>query len=167
MPFEAGSKLDDPALLALVEEFGLDETTYPALQFIPLLYIAWSDGKIQSGEARKIRKIANQRGLASGAVGKVLDEWLAHKPDDTFFQGGLNLFLRIVQHSKSRQEITDIISLCNEVAHCAGGLFGMAYSVSKEEIEALEEIENTLMIRGKESLLSLWSELDSAELAED
>ena len=69
MPFEAGSKLDDPALLALVEEFGLDETTYPALQFIPLLYIAWSAGKIQSGEARKIRKIANQRGLASGAAG--------------------------------------------------------------------------------------------------
>ena len=167
MPFEAGSKLEDTALLALVKEFGLDESTYPAIVFLPLLYVAWSDGKIQSAEARKIRSIAKQKGLVSGAVGKLLDDWLTNRPNDAFFRAGFSLFLRIVQYEQARYEVTDIIALCKEVAHCAGGLFGMAYSVSKEELEALEEIENTLKIRGRDSLLSLWSELESAEFADD
>ena len=159
-PFTPGSVVANKKLYDLVIEFGLDEYTVKAILLLPLVYVAWSDGTVQRAEAKQIRKIASDKGLIDREARDVVEKWLSESPDDSFFQAGFNLLLKFVQETGHQDEIHNILELSREVAKAAGGLFGLAFSVSQEEEEALEEIENVLLVNDSAGLYNLMHELD-------
>lgn len=121
---------------------GLDESNWRAVLLLPLVQVAWADREIQRAERREIERIAQLLG-----VDPVLrDRWLEKRPTDAQLAEGLALIGELVHRQRGlgsdlTPELLDTLhDLCVSVAGAAGGLFGVAFTVSPEEKQAIASV---------------------------
>ncbi len=118
-----------------------------AFFLVPLVEVAWADGKIQPGEREAILRAAAERGIEDGSVPyELLETWLERPPDRrlmevwreyaTAFVGSLPPEMR----AAFRAEILD---RARTVAQAAGGFLGMG-RVSDEEQAMLDRLTAAL-----------------------
>jgi hypothetical protein len=50
------------ALSAALDELGVDRDNFRVLALLPLVYVAWADGKVQSAERSLIHRLAKLNG---------------------------------------------------------------------------------------------------------
>ena len=67
---------DDLKLAAEVRALGFDAKTARLLDLLPLICVAWADGKIQRGERAQIFRVLRVRGESAGSPGWMLFETL-------------------------------------------------------------------------------------------
>src|SRR6476660_1945597 len=76
---KASGMTDDTVLEKLVA-LGLRGNTIAALSLVPLIQVAWADGKIQDNERTAILQGAHGKGLEKGTPGyELLQTWLQKK----------------------------------------------------------------------------------------
>ncbi len=75
------SGISDEALLRKLVDFNIQIEVLATLSIIPLVEIAWADGKIDENERAEILKAAESFGVFKGQVNRDLFEhWLTHHP---------------------------------------------------------------------------------------
>jgi hypothetical protein len=116
-----------------------------AFAMVPLIAVAWADGRIDKKERTAILAAAQEAGIASGSAShQLFTRWIEQPPPNQLLDawrgyvaalcGGLS--------SETRLELQRHVSgRARRVAEASGGLLGFGGKVSDREEQALREIE--------------------------
>jgi uncharacterized tellurite resistance protein B-like protein len=117
--------------------------TVKILLLMPLVQVAWSDGRVSDAERSKIRELAASRAVGPGTLAyDTLEELLDERPPDRAF----DLCWRVIRamfatwpEEKRQALAVSLPAFATEVAGASGGLWGFR-SISAEERTALQRI---------------------------
>lgn len=135
--------VDDEEVVERVRALGFDGDTGRIFDILPLIYVAWADGRIQAAERASILEVLRIREIAPGSEAWIFTEaLLEQRPSQDYMELTLQL-LKDVQASNHKQPTT-ILELCAAIANASGGFFGFTSAINDEENAALEKIAATL-----------------------
>ena len=143
----------EDTLLKDLHQLGLNETSYRALLLLPLVEVAWSDGRIQAAEAAAIEDLARKNGFFSTEAQALLQRWLKAPPTDTERELGMRTLVELARRRGGAG--ASLAAKCCQVASAAGGFFGLSSAISSAERASLDQIADILHIDDGNS----WSEL--------
>jgi hypothetical protein len=138
------SGMTDDAVLEKLVHLGLRANTIAALSLVPLIQVAWADGKIQDNERTAILQGAHGKGLEKGTPGyELLQTWLQHKPSAELidaWEAYIKALASQLNDEQNRLLKNQIVGFAKMVAAAAGGFLGVG-RVSKDEEKVLARIE--------------------------
>jgi hypothetical protein len=138
------SGIEDDAILEKLVSMGIRARTLAPLALVPLVEVAWADGKMAAREAEAILEAAKGAGLDPTGPGyELLEGWLDEQPS----AGLRDVWVKYTQalcetlSDEERQRLrADLIGRATRVAEAAGGFLGLGSKVSKTEEAVLEEL---------------------------
>jgi hypothetical protein len=142
---------------AAFEELGIDKDNFRVLALLPLVYVAWADGKMQGKERATIFKLANEMQWLTESGEALLQKWFDERPSDEYIAKGLKVLngLGFSSEGPGAEVTADVMQLvvlmCRDVATAAGGYWGLADPIGAAEEEALLEIAKELEIESASS----------------
>jgi hypothetical protein len=138
------SGMSDDAVLDKLVTLGLRANTIAALSLVPLIEVAWADGKIQDNERTAILQGAHGKGLETGTPGyELLQTWLAKPPREELFvawEAYIKALAAQLNDEQNRLLRNQIVGFAKMVAAAAGGILGFG-KVSASEEKVLRRIE--------------------------
>ena len=145
----ACSGITNDELLDRLIQRGIDAPTWAAISLIPLVEVAWADGKMESQERDAILQAAEQSGLEPETPSYILlQQWLEQKPDanlrDTWKQYISELAKDADPEAKPKFREA-VLGRAKMVAEAAGGFLGMGSKISAAEQEVLDDLESATM----------------------
>jgi len=147
------SGIEDEAVLERLVELGVGAETVAALSLVPLVEVAWADGRLDRREKDAVLDAAREAGIdQSHPCHDLLAAWLAQRPEPRMLEAwstyveGLAPQLGPEGMAQLRERL---LRRARGVAEAAGRLLGLGNPVSPEEEKVLGLLERTL--RGQES----------------
>ena len=135
--------------MARLVEMGIRADTLAALTLIPLVEIAWADGRLEATERRAVLAGAEASGLAPDTASfGLLEGWLDRRPEPELLATWRDYIEAVSRELsiESRQRLRDhIMGRARAVAESAGGFMGVA-SISRPEEQMLQELERAFEI---------------------
>lgn len=132
---------------------------------LPLVYVAWADGKMEQVEMERIRQIARERLHLSEQSARVLDRWLEQRPSRTQVEQGLQGLLNVALDDGVLEvdvsELPDLVLHAEAIARATGEALDDPMAVSPEEDRALKEIGQLLHVDGGATWKEVLEELRS------
>ena len=135
----------DPILLDELVHFGFTPETLPALSVVPLLEVAWTDGKVDDYERRAIHA---DRALAemdpAGPSAAMVYGWLVDRPAGGVFRLWWELTHAAARGLAAEERAAveaDMLARATAVARASGGFLGIGSPTSSEEHVTLERIK--------------------------
>jgi cytochrome P450 len=152
------------ALAAALDELGVDRDNYRVLALLPLVYMAWADGKVQRSERSLIHRVAKLNGWLGDDGDSLLIQWLDEPPTEDYVASGLEVLRSLAGSVPSSEDsVESLLAYCREVATAAGSLFGERAPVTEEETRALSEIADALGVENVARWRDISGEDDSEE----
>jgi uncharacterized tellurite resistance protein B-like protein len=134
---------DDEEVLQSLELLGFNPDSARVLDVLPLVHVAWADGKIQDAERRAVLAVLEGRGVSRGSDAWLLIETLLEaRPSETYLAQSLQL-LRFLSRSGGTDP-KNIVELCTRVAEASSSLFGLGAKVNAEERSLIARIASAL-----------------------
>lgn len=138
------SGMTDEGVLDRLAELGIGADTVMALSLVPLLHVAWADGKIQGQERDAILQGAEKKGIdKDSSAFALLHEWLSNEPSPSLFETWSS-YIKALHGKLSDREAAQlriqVTRFARFVAEAAGGFLGMG-KISDAEEAALARIE--------------------------
>ena len=135
--------LDDRLLETLVAA-KITAESLVALTLVPLVRVAWVDGKMDEREREAVLAAAHENECPRGSAGHtLLQRWLNEQPPESLFETWQEYTRALCANlpDSSRDELRQqIVQNVRNVAEAAGGILGIHRISSKEEA-VLKEIE--------------------------
>ena len=139
------SHIDDAVLLEQLVALGITTKTLSAMGLIPLLAVAWADGRLDKAERVAILDAAHDAGVGRGDESyQMLEHWLAHPPQPGLFDAWKSYIGEIAKPlaPNLRYGLRDeVLRVARAVAEASGGFLGLGEHVSDEERAVLARIE--------------------------
>ncbi len=133
----------EESVLDRIEQLGFTGDSARVLDLLPLVHVAWADGRVQKAERAAILAIVEQRGIAPDSEASLLIESLLEaRPSETFLAETLTLLRDL--GGKAGGATKDIVGLCEKVAQASGGLLGLGKKTSDEERALIARIAEIL-----------------------
>lgn len=147
-------ELNDETLIARLRALGFDGDTARVFEFLPLLHVAWADGRIQRGERHQILDLLTLRGIKPDDEAWIfVSALLEQRPSEEYMKLTLSLLRDVLTHSGRNP--SSIVEMCANIASSAGGFLGIGDPVSEEERIAIDAIARALHVDEQKSLQSL------------
>ncbi len=135
----------DPKVLGNLVDLGVTGAVALPLTLVPLVRVAWADGKIDASENAAILKAAAEHGIdAASQSYELLLSWLKQPPPTSLFDSwsiyvsGLRDVLSAGDFTTLR---TSILGRARTVATAAGGFLGLGSKISEAEERELKTLE--------------------------
>lgn len=138
-----------------IRELGFEGEAERVFDLLPLVHVAWADGKIQQGERAMILNLLRVRGVNGGSAFTVLHALLEKRPSREYLDESLEVLKELLE-DKPRNAKT-VVGLCILVAEAAGGFLQIFNPISEEERSMIEKISKAL---GDEAFAEYTSRLD-------
>lgn len=142
----AASGIDQEAVLDHFIELDLSAETVAALTLMPLVQVAWADGKIDEEERVAVLSAALQNGIeVDGPAYALLDHWLTTRPSATMVEAWREYASALSSQiaPELAAELRDqSLRMARTVAEAAGGFLGLGNKVSSSEEKVLKEVES-------------------------
>jgi len=108
-----------------------------ALAMVPVIEVAWADGKVDKQERDAILKGAEKAGYARGSIDyDLLDEWLMRRPPQKLMDAWLH-YVHDLREQLSASELAslkrEILDHARAVAWASGGIMGLGSKISPSE----------------------------------
>lgn len=130
-------------ILEQIRKLGFDGETAVVFQLLPLVIVAWADGKVSGKERTVIFKWLEARGIAEGSdAWTMMGTLLEQRPSDHVMEEGLRLLALVSSHHEG--EAKSIVDLCFALAESHGGFFGLGKKMSEEERALIHHISEVL-----------------------
>lgn len=132
-------------MLHLIHRLGIDRRNLRSLPMLPLIEVAWADGRVQPREAELIRAKARERRLNDDDA-LILEDWMRHSPSPAYMRSGrvALAWLRTTgDPGVDPADLHHVVEDAREVAAAAGGLLGFG-AVCRAEREAIARLEADL-----------------------
>jgi hypothetical protein len=125
---------------------GLDGETVAALGLVPLIEVAWADGRMDDAEHKAVLAAARSRGIDDASpAGLLLDSWLSTPPPPRLLEVWTEYVRALAENLAEDERATlraDVIGRAREIAEATGGFLGMGSKTSTAEREMLERLES-------------------------
>src|SRR3990172_5179219 len=139
------SGISHPEVLDHLVKLGLDAEPVIALGLVPLIDVAWADGKMADRERLAVLSAARQKGIDDASpAGLLLASWLSAPPPPKLSEGWIDYGRALGRglDPKERTELRDdLLGRAREGAEAAGGFLGLGSKVSSHEQEELVRLE--------------------------
>lgn len=119
---------------------GFDAETAAVLPLVPLIRVAWADGKMTEAESAKVFEIALKRNVTSAGAVEFLDLLMAQPPSDVFFERTERVIRHIVSQNPNNLAMEGVLDMAKAVAQASGGFFGLKNPVSDDEQKLIDEL---------------------------
>ena len=133
------------------------------LKLLPLIYVAWADGKMERVKKERIHTYAAGEYDLSPAGAAVLNWWLSERPTHQYIAEGLHDIFLLARAADEPaidfSELPGIISYAEGIARSTARALDEPTAVSPREERALEEIARELHVDHGESWAKLLDEL--------
>jgi hypothetical protein len=137
----------DQEVLQQLSTLGYTPETVILLHLVPLVQVAWADGRVSDQERALIVEAAWIRGIEVDSVAdRQLSTWLVERPSADFFEKTLNVIGKILRARPVDDSDTgqyDLVSYCRAIASASGGVLGLG-KVSAEEERVLARITHEI-----------------------
>jgi hypothetical protein len=131
---------------------GLKRSTYRALMLLPLVYVAWADGKIEHVELTRILAFAQARLHLTPDTTAVLERWLHEPPSQAYVERGLQGLLGLALDEDMLDvdvdELPDLVLHSEAIARATADALDDPNAITPEEEVALGEIARLLEVDG-------------------
>ena len=137
----AASGITDPGAIERLLASGVSATTLAALTLVPLVAVAWADGKIDENERKVLLAGAERAGLGRDHPGYGLFEgWLA-KPPGSDMMAAWTQYVAALPPETKQMIKADIVGRARTVAEAAGGFLNIGSKVSSAEQAVLDDLD--------------------------
>jgi len=160
-----GGLMNDSDIKDGLKLLGIDEHSYKALALLPLVEVAWADGRVQRKERNIILKVAKENGYLEGAGEQLLKGWLKESPKVIYYERARRLLVAIVHQEDGIgadldiEALTDLVDYCEVIARSAGGFFGI-FPMHVREKAAITEICDAIALPPVDNLhLETWDKV--------
>jgi tellurite resistance protein len=129
-------------LLEKLIAMNLGASTVTAFGLLPVVEVAWADGRIDEKEQRAVLEASKQAGL-SGSAAEIVEAWLRDKPAKVVFETWKTYIAEVVKHLGPEEKAlmkNEVVGRARSVAEASGGFLGLGSHVSKEEQAVLDKI---------------------------
>jgi uncharacterized tellurite resistance protein B-like protein len=145
------------------ERLGIRAGDYRVLKLLPLIYVAWADGKMEHVERERIHSFAARHYDLSASAMAVLERWLRQRPTHDYLAEGLHDIYRLALAEDDMEidfsELPALLSYAEGIARSTAVALDQPASVTSDEERALDEIATALHIDHGESWARLLEEL--------
>ena len=135
---------------ASLKHLGIPPYDYRVLKLLPLIWVAWADGKMEGIERERIRNLATTAYDLSPAGVAVLDRWLTRVPDPKYFAEGVHDLYLLARAGDEDEvnvnELPGLLSYAEAIARSTATALDQPSSVSPAERSALEQIARELHV---------------------
>lgn len=139
------SGITDDALLRRLIELNIQLEVLATISIIPLVEVAWADGKIHEKERDVILRAAEDYGIVMGKIGhNLLEQWLQHQPPKGLLESWIYYIqglCDLLSETDRRALKTDLLRRARAVAEAAGGFLGLTSKTSLREEDMLLKLE--------------------------
>jgi hypothetical protein len=136
-----------------LKEQRVPREAYRVVALLPLVYVAWADGKLQKSERDVIVRIARERGMLEHGGEDALSRWLSEPPSKQQLKSDLAALNELARSDRGMSEEFGadeeqlLLAWCQDVADAAGGLLGLGRARTDAETAALKTIAGALDMR--------------------
>lgn len=138
------SGIEHEELLDQLDQLEISAETLAALSLVPLVAVAWADGKLDEKEREAILASATQVGLKAGHPGhELLGEWLRRKPEKklaSVWHDYIGALCDVLTPEAKAELQEDLVGRTRAVAEATGGILGLGSKISKSEQAVLDEL---------------------------
>jgi len=135
----------DPILLDELVHFGFTPETLPALSVVPLVEVAWTDGKVDDYERRAIHADAAVGAMdPAGASAAMVYGWLVERPAGGVFRLWWEFTHAACKGLAAEERAAleaEMLARATAVARASGGFLGIGSPTSAEEHVTLDRIK--------------------------
>ena len=144
------SGIEDGPVLDKLVELGIGAGTLAAMTLVPLVEVAWADGKMDRKERDAILKGAEAQGVEPGSDAfALLEDWLANRPPPRLLAAWRDYVGALCEEMlpEDRKQLKrEVLSRARAVAEAAGGFLGMGDKVSLEEEQVYGILETAFKV---------------------
>lgn len=144
------SGIEEDAVLEKLVELGIGATTLAAMTLVPLVEVAWADGKMDAPEKEAILKGAEAQGIESGSDAfALLEDWLENRPPPRLLAAWRDYIGALCEEMlpEDRKALKrEVLSRARVVAEAAGGFLGLGAKVSREEKQVYGILETAFKV---------------------
>jgi len=138
------SGISDQAVLRRLAGLGIRADTLAALTLIPLIEVAWADGKMDAKEREAILSGAESTGIERESPSHgLLRIWIEDPPAPDLVDAWSEFIGILCREFSGEQRAhleRNILGRARRVAEAAGGFLGLGPKVSKQESAVLESL---------------------------
>ena len=137
---------------AWLAELKIPREAYRIVALLPLVYVAWADGKLHKRERSLIVDIARKQGLLEHGGDATLERWLSEPPSPAQLKVDLAALNELARRDRGREgdfgadDVQLLLAWCQDVADSAGGLLGLKSARTDAERSALKTIAAALEV---------------------
>jgi hypothetical protein len=146
-----------------LEHLGIPPDDFRVLKLLPLIYVAWADGKIEPEQAQRIHDFAMKNYELSAAGIAVLNRWLTHRPTHEYIASGLHDIYRLALAEDDIEvdfsELPGLLSYAEAVGRSTARALDRPEGISPATDAALDEVAHELHIDHGESWAQLLNDL--------
>ena len=139
------SGIADPTTLQQLIDADIQPETFAAVSLIPVVLVAWADGKLDDRERAAILAAAEEQGLSdSGPAHQLLQEWLNTQPEENLlstWKDYISAFCETVSTEIKTNLQTQIMGRATSVASATGGILGLGNKISASEQRILDDLD--------------------------
>jgi hypothetical protein len=150
-------------MCASLKHLGIPPNDYRVLKLLPLIWVAWADGKMEGIESERIRNLATTAYDLSDEGVAVLERWLARVPDPKYFAEALHDLYLLAKagddYEVDLNELPGLVSYAEAIARSTATALDQPTAVSPAERAALEQIARELHVDHGMSWARLLEEL--------
>jgi hypothetical protein len=143
------SGIQDDDLLEKLVALDIRPETIATLIGIPLIEVAWADGKMDEKERRKLFEYAEKSGLRKkGLDPKIMSIWLKKRPDPALLDAWIKYMQTLCKQLSDAERNSfrdELIKDAQSIAKAAGGILGYN-AISAEEKAMLEKLESAFHV---------------------
>jgi hypothetical protein len=148
------------------KRLGIPPRDYRVLKLLPLVYVAWADGKMAQVEKDRIRQLARHQYHLGPAGAALLDRWLEQPPTRAYVAEALHdiyfLARAVDELDVDYDELQALLGHAEALAHTSAEALDEPRAVTPEEERALEEMARELHVDRGESWTQLVREVNGA-----
>lgn len=148
------------------KRLGIPHSDYRVIKLLPLVYVAWADGKMEQVEKERILLLARQKYHLSPAGAVLLDKWLGKPPTREYVVEALRdiyfLARAVDELDLDFDELETLLAHAEAIARSSAEALDEPAAVSPEEEQVLEEMARELHVDRGESWTRLVREVNGA-----
>lgn len=128
----------------------LTPSTYHLLKLLPLVYVAWADGKMEQVERERIHTFASRAYELDRSGAALLERWLTQCPTHEYVVEGLrDLYASALAEDDGDVDLSELpalLSYAEAIARSTDDALDQPSAVTEAEDKALQEIAQLLHV---------------------
>lgn len=146
-----------------LKHLGINDSNYKVLKLLPLIYVAWADGRIEPEQERRLLDLAHNHFQIGEYGEKLLKEWIRERPSKEYIMEGLHDIV-LLAHAPDDwtfdvDELQGLLAHAEAMARTTAEAMDAPSAVDADEERALATIAEELGVDDGESWAALVAEL--------